>query len=147
MGSRSNRICALGIWISSMTSFLISGGTGSWGRAFTQYLLCKDHVKRIVIYSRDEQKQNDMEREIEDPNKRVRFMLGDVRDYARLQSAMRGIDIVINAAALKIVPSCEYSPIEAVHTNITGAENIIQASIASGVSKAITLSTDKAVSP
>ena len=131
-----------------MTATLITGGTGTFGRAFARSLLVS-HGGKIVIYSRDEQKQEAMERELAewDNHGRLRFMLGDVRDEARLRSAMRGIDTVVHAAALKIVPKCEYDPIEAVRSNVGGAENVIRASIAAGVSKAMLLSTDKAVQP
>lgn len=132
-----------------MTSVLVTGGTGSWGRAFARHALTDGRVSRIVIYSRDEQKQEEMARELQpdDPDGRMRYMLGDVRDEPRLRSAMRDIDTVVHAAALKIVPKCEYDPIEAVRTNIGGAENVIHASIAAGVSNVIALSTDKAVAP
>lgn len=130
-----------------MTNFLISGGTGTFGRAFARHLL--QDTGRIVVYSRDEQKQEDMARELSGHMRfqNLRFLLGDVRDVDRLTMAMRGIDTVIHAAALKIVPKCEYDPIEAVRTNVGGAENVIRASIAAGVSKVIALSTDKAVAP
>jgi UDP-N-acetylglucosamine 4,6-dehydratase len=107
------------------------------------------YAGKIVIYSRDEQKQEEMARELAglDVHSRLRFFLGDVRDEMRLRSAMRDIDTVIHAAALKIVPKCEYDPIEAVRTNVGGAENVIQASIACGVGRVIALSTDKAVAP
>lgn len=132
-----------------MTSILISGGTGTFGRAFARFLLTAEKVKRIIVYSRDEQKQEEMARDLmaADPEERLRYMLGDVRDEHRLRAAMRGIDVVVHAAALKIVPKCEYDPIEAVRTNVTGAENVIRASIAADVAKVIALSTDKAVSP
>jgi UDP-N-acetylglucosamine 4,6-dehydratase/5-epimerase len=137
-------------------SILVTGGTGTFGRAFVrQNLLApilRSHLirpEKIVIYSRDEQKQEEMARELApiDPHQRLRFFLGDVRDESRLRSAMRDIDTVVHAAALKIVPKCEYDPIEAVRTNVGGAENIIQASIACGVRRVIALSTDKAVAP
>jgi len=130
-----------------MSGILITGGTGTFGRAFARHLIRHDMADRIVIFSRDEQKQEEMAREINDPIKGLRFMLGDVRDFPRLFMAMHGIDIVIHAAALKIVPKCEYDPIEAVRTNVGGAENVIRASIAAGVKRVIGLSTDKAVSP
>jgi UDP-N-acetylglucosamine 4,6-dehydratase/5-epimerase len=132
-----------------MNGILITGGTGTFGCAFVRHLLDKGHTKRIVVYSRDEQKQDILARELEDHINFdcLRLMLGDVRDVNRLTSAMRGIDTVVHAAALKIVPRCEYSPIEAVSTNIGGAENVIRASIACGVKRVIGLSTDKAVSP
>lgn len=132
-----------------MKSVLVTGATGTFGRAFIKERLTHKSGFRIVIYSRDEQKQEELERELSGQSgaESVRYVLGDVRDANRLQSAMRGINTVIHAAALKIVPRCEYSPIEAVSTNIGGAENVIRASIAAGVSKVIALSTDKAVNP
>lgn len=127
---------------------LVTGGTGSWGRAFVKHLLDEHHA-RIVVYSRDEQKQNEMAQELSGhPHfDNLRLMLGDVRDESRMRSAMRGINTVVHAAALKIVPKCEYDPIEAVATNIGGTENVIRASIDAGVSRVIMLSTDKACSP
>jgi UDP-N-acetylglucosamine 4,6-dehydratase len=132
-----------------MTKFLITGGTGSVGRALAHHLLGDDSTERVVIYSRDEQKQEELSRELEPVDRKniVRYMLGDVRDIVRLASAMRGIGTVIHTAALKIVPKCEYDPIEAVKTNIYGTENVIQAAIGAGIARAIMLSTDKAVSP
>jgi UDP-N-acetylglucosamine 4,6-dehydratase len=132
-----------------MKSVLVTGATGTFGRAFIKERLTHKTGFRIVVYSRDEQKQEELERELsgQPGAESVRYLLGDVRDANRLQSAMRGINTVIHAAALKIVPRCEYSPIEAVSTNIGGAENVIRASIAAGVSKVIALSTDKAVNP
>jgi UDP-N-acetylglucosamine 4,6-dehydratase len=132
-----------------MKSVLVTGATGTFGRAFIKERLTHKSGFRIVVYSRDEQKQEELERELSGQSgaESVRYVLGDVRDANRLQSAMRGINTVIHAAALKIVPRCEYSPIEAVSTNIGGAENVIRASIAAGVSKVIALSTDKAVNP
>lgn len=132
-----------------MISILVTGGTGTFGRAFVRYLLGVIDISRIVVYSRDEQKQEEMERELSvHPRSHViRYFLGDVRDVMRLESAMRGIDYVVHAAALKIVPKCEYDPIEAIRTNITGAEHVVTAAIARHVRKVIALSTDKAVSP
>lgn len=128
-----------------MKKVLITGGTGSFGQAFTADLL-KNGVERIVIYSRGEHKQEEMARRfINDP--KLRFFIGDVRDLDRLSMAMRGIDTVVHAAALKIVPTCEYNPYESVKTNIIGAENVCKAAIGTGVSRAILLSTDKAASP
>jgi UDP-N-acetylglucosamine 4,6-dehydratase/5-epimerase len=133
----------------NMNATLITGGTGTFGRAFTRYLLGKEGVERIIVYSRDEQKQEEMARDLArlDRHTTLRFMVGDVRDVSRLTMAMRGIDTVIHAAALKIVPKCEYDPIEAVRTNVGGAENVIQAAIAAKVALVMALSTDKAVSP
>jgi UDP-N-acetylglucosamine 4,6-dehydratase len=129
-----------------MKSILITGGTGTFGQAYVKRLLYRNDIKRIVIYSRDEQKQEEMERHF-GKRDNVRYFIGDVRDCDRLKFAMRSIEIVIHAAALKIVPKCEYDPIEAVRTNVGGAENVIKASIDSNVQKVIALSTDKAVSP
>src|SRR5690349_15207874 len=106
-----------------MKSVLITGGTGSFGRAFTKFLLSDPDVKRIVIYSRGEHAQEEMASEVKDD--RVRFFIGDVRDRHRLEIAMNGIETVIHAAALKIVPTAEYNPTECVATNIRGAENVV----------------------
>ncbi len=124
---------------------LVTGGTGSFGKKFVEVLL-REHKPRVIrIYSRGEHKQVDMEREFHDD--RLRFFIGDVRDKVRLQRAMNDVDIVVHAAALKHVPVCEYNPIEAIKTNIVGAENVINAAIDSSVDKVIALSTDKAVQP
>jgi UDP-N-acetylglucosamine 4,6-dehydratase len=128
-----------------MKSVLITGGTGSFGRAFTKYLLADPECKRIVVYSRGEHAQEEMAAEIKDD--RVRFFIGDVRDRHRLEIAMNGIKTVVHAAALKIVPTAEYNPTECVATNIGGAENVVLASIRTGVRRVIGLSTDKAVNP
>ncbi len=126
-------------------TILITGGTGSFGKAFAQALLDAHDPRAIRIYSRDELKQSDMERELGD--ERLRFLVGDVRDEARLKLATRGVDLLIHAAALKQVPACEYNPSEAVKTNIGGAENVVSAALANGVPRTIALSTDKAVNP
>ena len=128
-----------------MKSVLITGGTGSFGRAFTKYLLTDPEIQRIVVYSRGEHAQESMSAEISD--ERVRFFIGDVRDRHRLEIAMSGIDTVVHAAALKIVPTAEYNPTECVATNIGGAENVVLAALRAGVRKVIGLSTDKAVNP
>ncbi len=127
-----------------MTKVLITGGTGSFGQAFTEYLL-GTKVERVVIYSRGEHAQEDMERRFADP--RLRFFIGDVRDRKRLELAMHDIDSVVHCAAIKIVPVAEYNPTECIATNVGGAENVVLAAIASGVSRVIGLSTDKAVNP
>lgn len=123
---------------------LITGGTGSFGRAFTRMLLTTQ-VKKAYIFSRDEFKQFEMRKEFD--NERVQFFVGDIRDKDRLYRAFVGIDYIIHAAAQKHVPSCEYNPFEAVKTNILGAQNIIEAAIDRKVNKVIALSTDKAVNP
>lgn len=128
-----------------MKSVLITGGTGSFGRAFTKYLLADPECKRIVVYSRGEHAQEEMAAEIND--ERVRFFIGDVRDRKRLEIAMNGIETVVHAAALKVVPIAEYNPTECIATNIGGAENVVLASISAGVRRVIGLSTDKAVNP
>ena len=126
-------------------SILVTGGTGSWGHAFVRRVLKDGPPHRLVIYSRGEHRQEDMQREFDHPS--LRFMIGDIRDRQRLEMAMNGIEIVFHAAALKIVPTCEYNPFEAVMTNINGAENVCRAAMAAGVPKVIALSTDKAVNP
>lgn len=130
-------------------SILITGGTGSLGKELTKTILAKwPQVKRLVIYSRDEQKQFQMAQEYpksEYPN--IRFFIGDVRDLDRMKRAFTGIDYVIHAAAMKHVDIAEYNPDECVKTNIGGAENVIKASLSSGVSKVVALSTDKACAP
>ena len=130
----------------SDTSILVTGGTGSFGKAFIREVLKKYNPKRLIIFSRDELKQHDMQKEGYD-DKRLRYFIGDVRDRNRLYRAMHGVDIVVHAAALKHVPACEYNPFEAVQTNILGAQNIIDAAIDAGVKKVVALSTDKAVNP
>lgn len=125
---------------------LVTGGTGSFGRVFARTLLAKSQARKIIIFSRDELKQLEMQQQ--HPNEpRLRFFLGDVRDYQRLMRAFDGVDFVIHAAAIKQVPAAEYNPFEAVKTNINGAQNVIEAAIERGVSKVIALSTDKASSP
>jgi len=128
-------------------TILITGGTGSFGNKFTRRVLNEFNPKKIIIYSRDEYKQYVMQQKFKDYSKKLRFFLGDVRDEGRLYRAFDGVDIVIHAAAIKQVPAAEYNPIEAVKTNINGAENIINAAIDKGVEKIIALSTDKAVNP
>ena len=123
---------------------MITGGTGSFGNTVLNRFL-KSDVGEIVIFSRDEKKQEDMRIAIGDP--RVRFIVGDVRDSSSLLLAMNGVDYVFHAAALKQVPSCEFFPMEAVKTNVVGTDNVISASVAAGVKRLILLSTDKAVYP
>lgn len=130
-------------------SILITGGTGSFGQKCTEILLSKYGPQRLVIYSRDELKQEQMRRkfETEPHSENLRFFLGDVRDKERLKRALYGVDIVIHAAALKQVPAAEYNPNEAILTNIIGSRNVLEAAIDTGVERTLALSTDKAVNP
>jgi UDP-N-acetylglucosamine 4,6-dehydratase len=125
-------------------SVLITGGTGSFGKAFVLRAL-QSKARKVIVFSRDEQKHYEMQRSLSD--KRLRFFVGDIRDRDRLMSALRDVDVVVHAAAMKHVPICEYNPIEAVQTNVNGAKNLIEAAMACGVERVIALSTDKAVSP
>jgi len=127
-------------------TILLTGGTGSFGNKFTEIMLKKFKPKVIRIFSRDELKQWEMEKRI-GSDKRLRFLLGDIRDAYRLHRAMEGVDIVVHAAALKQVPACEYNPFEAVRTNIIGGQNIINAALDHNVEKVLAISTDKAVNP
>ncbi len=126
-------------------TILITGGTGSFGKQYTKTLLERHTPKKIIIYSRDELKQFEMQQEFNAPC--MRYFIGDVRDKSRLHQAMQGVDYVIHAAALKQVPAAEYNPMECIKTNIHGAENVIQVSLANNVEKVIALSTDKAANP
>lgn len=128
-------------------TILITGGTGSFGKQFTQNILRKYNPNKIIIYSRDEYKQQLMQESLSKFQDKLRFFLGDVRDKNRLYRALEGVDILVHAAALKQVPAAEYNPIEAIKTNIYGAENVINAAIDKGVNKVVALSTDKAVNP
>ncbi|MCQ2081845.1 MAG: UDP-N-acetylglucosamine 4,6-dehydratase (inverting) [Lachnospiraceae bacterium] len=128
-------------------TILITGGTGSFGKCFTRYILNNYNPKRIIIYSRDEYKQFVMQNEFKEYADKLRFFIGDVRDKDRLYRAFKGVDYVVHAAALKQVPACEYNPNEAIKTNIHGAMNIIDAALDCGVRKVVALSTDKAVNP
>jgi len=130
-------------------SILITGGTGSLGKALTKRILSEwPQVKRLVIFSRDEQKQFQMAQEYPaNQYPQLRFFIGDVRDFERLKRAFRGVDYVIHAAAMKHVPIAEYNPMECVKTNINGAENVINASLETNVSRVVALSTDKAAAP
>lgn len=128
-------------------TILVTGGTGSFGHHFVDYVLKHYEPKKIIIYSRDEYKQFTMEHEYKKYDHILRFFIGDVRDEARLRMAMRSVDYVIHAAALKQVPACEYNPNEAIKTNVNGALNVINAALDAGVKKVIALSTDKAVNP
>ncbi len=127
-------------------TLLITGGTGSFGKKFTQYILNNYEPEKIVIFSRDELKQAKVREKFNDDS-RLRFFIGDVRDKDRLYRAFDGIDYVVHAAALKRVPSCEYNPFEAVKTNVMGAQNVINAAIDKGVKRVVALSTDKAAAP
>ena len=128
-------------------SILITGGTGSFGYRYVSTILERYDVNRLVIYSRDELKQYEMHKYFADYEDVMRFFIGDVRDLERLKEAMRGIDIVIHAAALKHVPIAEYNPMECIKTNIYGSENVIKASLENNVERVIALSTDKAANP
>jgi len=125
-------------------TLLITGGTGSFGNAVLNRFLDSD-IKEIRILSRDEKKQDDMRKKYN--NSKLKFYIGDVRDYQSVLNAVRGVDFIFHAAALKQVPSCEFHPLEAVKTNILGTENLLEAAISSNVSKVVCLSTDKAVYP
>jgi UDP-N-acetylglucosamine 4,6-dehydratase/5-epimerase len=126
-------------------SILITGGTGSFGQAFVKRVLAHYKPRRLVVYSRDELKQFEMAQLIKHPS--LRFFIGDIRDEARLERALEGIDTIIHAAALKQIVAAEYNPIECIKTNVLGAENIINAAMNTGVRRVLALSTDKAVNP
>lgn len=130
-------------------TILVTGGTGSFGKKFLKMVFERYNPKKVIIYSRDEFKQSVMKTEFQNLEyiKKVRFFIGDVRDKERLKRALKGVDYVIHAAAMKQVPTCEYNPLEAVKTNINGAQNVIDACLDCGVKKAVALSTDKAVNP
>ncbi len=123
---------------------LITGGTGSFGNAVLNRFVQSD-LKEIRIFSRDEKKQDDLRKKLNNP--KVKFYLGDVRDYRSVEDVVRGVDFIFHAAALKQVPSCEFFPIQAVKTNVLGTENVLEAAVNNGVKRVITLSTDKAVYP
>jgi len=127
------------------SSVLVTGGTGSFGNKFVEVMLARYHPKRLVIFSRDELKQSEMMARFDHPS--LRFFVGDVRDRDRLERAMHSIDLVVHAAALKQIPSCEYNPFEAIQTNINGTKNVIDAAIDQGVKRVVAISTDKAVNP
>ena len=128
-------------------TILVTGGTGSFGKCFTKYVLTNYEPKKIIIYSRDEFKQWMMANEFKEYEEKLRFFIGDVRDVDRLRRACEGVDYIVHAAALKQVPACEYNPNEAIKTNIHGAMNVIDAALDSGVHRVVALSTDKAVNP
>ncbi|MBU3843887.1 MAG: UDP-N-acetylglucosamine 4,6-dehydratase (inverting) [Candidatus Anaerobiospirillum pullicola] len=127
-------------------TILVTGGTGSFGKKFTKTVLDNYDVKKVIVYSRDELKQFEMQQAYRD-EKRLRFFIGDVRDKDRLAMALQGVDIIVHAAAIKQVPAAEYNPMECIKTNINGAENVIEAALATKVQKVIALSTDKAANP
>ena len=126
-------------------SILITGGTGSFGHKYTETIIKRFSPKKVIIYSRDELKQSQMQEQF--PEECMRFFIGDVRDRERLTMAMKGVDYVIHAAALKQVPAAEYNPMECIKTNVNGAENVIHAAIENNVRRVIALSTDKAANP
>jgi len=130
-------------------SILITGGTGSFGQMFVAEVIRRfPKIRRLVVFSRDELKQFEMAQKIpESKHKNIRFFIGDVRDRARLRRALEGIDTVVHAAALKQVPAAEYNPMEFIHTNVLGAENLVEACVDAGVKRVVALSTDKAAAP
>ena len=128
-------------------SILITGGTGSFGQKFVQTVLERYSPKRVIVYSRDELKQSEMKENPSFQHPATRFFIGDVRDRERLYLAMREVDFVVHAAALKQVPAAEYNPHEFIKTNVDGATNVVEAALRAGVKKVIALSTDKAVNP
>lgn len=129
-------------------AILVTGGTGSFGKTFVRTVLQRYKPSRLVVFSRDELKQYEMNQEISDEEHTcLRYFIGDVRDQARLEMAMSGIDYVVHAAALKHVPIAEYNPFECIQTNIIGAENVVRAALNKGVKKVVALSTDKAANP
>ncbi len=131
-------------WTNS--TVLITGGTGSFGKKFIEVMLREYHPRKLIVFSRDELKQHEMQASgFNDPS--LRYFIGDIRDLQRCRRAFEGVDIVIHAAALKQVPACEYNPMEAIKTNILGSSNVIDAAIDAGVKKVVALSTDKAVNP
>ena len=126
-------------------SVLVTGGTGSFGKAMVKRLLADDEVSKVAVFSRDELKQFEMQENFSSP--KLRYFLGDVRDYQRLLRATYGIDVIIHAAAMKQIPAAEYNPMEAIKTNVIGAENIVNVAIENNISKVVALSTDKAANP
>jgi len=128
-------------------SVLVTGGTGSFGKAFARHVLKERPPRRLIVFSRDELKQHEMQRALGFDDPCIRYFIGDVRDRERLNRAMHGVDIVIHAAAMKQVPACEYNPLEAVKTNIDGATNLVDAAIDNKVPRVVAISTDKAVNP
>ena len=132
----------------SECTVLVTGGTGSFGKKFTEFLLQHHRPRKLIVFSRDELKQHEMRQQFpEGPDSPMRYFIGDVRDRERLSRAFHDVDVVIHAAAMKQVPACEYNPFEAVQTNIVGAKNVIDAAIDNQVARVVAVSTDKAVSP
>ena len=130
------------------TTILVTGGTGSFGRKFVETMLERHRPRKLIVFSRDELKQQEMRQRFPDTDESpMRYFIGDVRDRDRLRRAFHGVDAVVHAAALKQVPACEYNPFEAIQTNVIGAQNVIDAAIDQGVKKVIAISTDKAVNP
>jgi UDP-N-acetylglucosamine 4,6-dehydratase len=129
----------------SNKSVLVTGGTGSFGKNLVEKLLKDDHISKVIVFSRDELKQFEMQSYIK--SDKIRYFLGDVRDYDRLKQATYGVDVIIHAAALKQIPAAEYNPMEAIKTNVLGAENIVNVAIENSISKVLALSTDKAANP
>jgi UDP-glucose 4-epimerase len=142
--SRMDKAESRGAWMFKNRVLLITGGTGSFGNAALGKFLDTE-IGEIRIFSRDEKKQDDMRHRYQ--NSKLKFYIGDVRDYSSIHAALRGVDYVFSAAALKQVPSCEFYPIEAVRTNVLGTENTLRAALAQGVKRVVVLSTDKAVNP
>src|SRR6478609_1893271 len=126
-------------------TILITGGTGSFGRQYVKTILRNYKPRKLIVYSRDELKQFEMQQDFTDGS--MRWFIGDVRDRDRLVQAMNGVDFVIHAAALKQIPAAEYNPMECIKTNVHGAENVIQAALENEVEKVVALSTDKAANP
>lgn len=124
---------------------MVTGGTGSFGKNCVKRLLQDDQASKVIVFSRDELKQFEMQSEYNSP--KLRYFLGDIRDFDRLKQATDGVDIIIHAAAIKQIPAAEYNPMEAIKTNVIGAENIVNAAITNGVEKVVALSTDKAANP
>ncbi len=127
---------------------LVTGGTGSFGKKFVEVVLRDYRPKKLIVFSRDELKQHEMRQIFPDGGESpMRYFIGDVRDLGRLERALRGVDVVVHAAALKQVPACEYNPFEAIKTNVLGSKNVIDACLDAGVAKLMAISTDKAVNP
>jgi UDP-N-acetylglucosamine 4,6-dehydratase/5-epimerase len=129
-------------------TILVTGGTGTFGKTFVRQILSEYRPQRLIVFSRDELKQSEMQAELPiEQHPSLRFFIGDIRDRARLEMAMRDVDVVVHAAAMKQVPTAEYNPFECINTNVMGAENVVRASLSARVKKVIALSTDKAANP